>query len=65
MPYFFMFLIILIIGIIIFGIFKRRSLPSNNYTPFDDIIEGKIASSKQETPIQDTKHQIKYEEINK
>ena len=65
MPYLFMFIIILSIGFIIFRIFKRNSLPSNNYTPFDNIIEGKNKNPKQNTPIQDTKHQIEYEEINK
>lgn len=65
MPYLFMLIIISIIGFLIFRIFKRNSLPLNNYTPFDHIIEGKIENSKQNIPLQDTKHQIEYEEINK
>ncbi len=60
----FMSILILSVGIMIFRIIKRKSLPSNQYTPFDNMIEGKGEITKQDTPTQDTKHQINYDEMD-
>jgi hypothetical protein len=54
--------IIALIGYICFRMFKRKSTPSTSYTPFDEITMGKKFDVKQDAPIQDTKHQIPYEE---
>ncbi|MFB7303211.1 hypothetical protein [Heyndrickxia sporothermodurans] len=41
MVYLFIFFIVLIVGMIIVKAMRKRKLPSNRYTPFDDIISGK------------------------
>jgi hypothetical protein len=42
--------------------FKRKSTPSNRYTPFDEITMGNKIDVKHDAPIHDTKHHIQYEE---
>jgi hypothetical protein len=37
---------------------KKKSRPSNRYTPFDDIAMGIKDDIKQDNPIQDTKHHL-------
>ncbi|WP_239582787.1 DUF3951 domain-containing protein [Bacillus tianshenii] len=39
--YFFIGFIVLAVGFAIFKVIRKRKLPSNNYTPFDDITMGK------------------------
>lgn len=41
---------------------KKKSTPSNKYTPFDDITMGIKGDIKQDSLIQVTKHNIAYEE---
>ncbi|KQL52630.1 hypothetical protein AN964_03180 [Heyndrickxia shackletonii] len=62
MGYFFILIIIVVIGVVCFRFFKRKSAPSNQYTPYDDITVGKKIEIKRDSPLHDTKHQIEYEE---
>jgi hypothetical protein len=62
MEYVFALFIISIIGFVFYRMIKRQSKPSNRYTPYDDITSGIKVDSKQDSPVQDTKHQIEYEE---
>ncbi|WP_180994139.1 DUF3951 domain-containing protein [Bacillus sp. Marseille-P3661] len=55
-------LIIAVIGYICYRMFKRKSIPSNRYTPFDEITMSNKNDVNQDAPIQDTKHHIQYEE---
>lgn len=41
MAYFFIAFVVLAVGFSIFKAVRKRKLPSNNYTPFDDITMGK------------------------
>ncbi|WP_223701758.1 hypothetical protein [Sutcliffiella deserti] len=41
MAYFFIGFVVLVVGFSIFKAIRKRKLPSNNYTPFDDITMGK------------------------
>lgn len=54
--------IIAVIGCVCYRMFKRKSTPSNRYTPFDEITMGDKIDVNQDAPIQDTKHHIRYEE---
>ncbi|MFC4557626.1 DUF3951 domain-containing protein [Virgibacillus kekensis] len=54
--------IVLIVGLVCFRIFKKKSISSNSYTPYDDITMGVKDGVNRGTPIHDTKHTIKYEE---
>lgn len=62
MEYFSTFFIISIIGYICYRMFKRKSIPSNRYTPFDEVNLGNKIDVKRDAPIKDTKHHIEYEE---
>lgn len=42
MGYIFMFIVLFVVFYIIFKIIRSGNLPSNNYTPFDDLVEGKV-----------------------
>lgn len=42
--------------------FTTKRIPSNRYTPFDDLMNGTKTDIKQEKSIQDTKHETEYEE---
>lgn len=44
---------------------KKKSTPSNLYTPYDDITMGNKIDVKQVNPLEDTKHVVKYEEKTK
>lgn len=41
MAYFIIAIIVFAVGFSIFKALRKRKLPSNNYTPFDDITMGK------------------------
>lgn len=41
MAYFFIGFVVLVVGFSIIKAIRKRKLPSNNYTPFDDITMGK------------------------
>ncbi|MGM0837994.1 MAG: hypothetical protein ACQEV7_17800 [Bacillota bacterium] len=41
MAYLFIAFLVLAVGYSIFKAIRKRKLPSNNYTPFDDITMGK------------------------
>ncbi|MED4456340.1 DUF3951 domain-containing protein [Metabacillus fastidiosus] len=41
MAYLFIAIVVLTIAYIVFKAIKKRKLPSNEYTPFDDITSGK------------------------
>lgn len=45
-----------------YKMFKTSRVPSNRYTPFDDLMNGIKTDCKQEKRIQDTKHETEYEE---
>lgn len=60
--YVFTLFIIVVIGFVCYRIFKGKSAPSNQYTPYDDITVGKKVDIKRDSPLHDTKHQIQYEE---
>ena len=54
---------IAVISFICWRMMKRKSTPSNRYTPYDDFTVGiKGDVRQQDNPIQDTKHHIQYEE---
>ncbi len=57
--------LIIVVGIITYRIIKKKSLPSNKYTPYDDITMGTKSDRTYPDPIQDTKHHIEYEERKK
>jgi hypothetical protein len=62
MSYVYTVFIIFVIGFIVYRMIKKKSTPSNRYTPYDDITMGIKGDIRQDNPIQDTKHQIVYEE---
>ncbi|SES10800.1 hypothetical protein [Psychrobacillus sp. OK032] len=45
-----------------YKMFTTKRIPSNRYTPFDDLMNGTKTDIKQEKSIQDTKHETEYEE---
>ncbi|MEH7121894.1 hypothetical protein V7127_01470 [Bacillus sp. JJ1773] len=47
MAYVFSAIIVLAVVLMIFKVIRNRKLPSNNYTPFDDIAEGKSGEDKE------------------
>ncbi|WP_433747599.1 DUF3951 domain-containing protein [Falsibacillus pallidus] len=53
--------IIAVIVFIFYRISRKKSAPSNHYTPYDHITMG-TNDSQQNTPIQDTKHHVPFEE---
>jgi hypothetical protein len=58
---------IIIPFIIVYKIFKKKKLPNNEYTPYDDILLGRTRREGYTKEIiqSDQKHEIKYEEILK
>jgi Protein of unknown function (DUF3951) len=62
MAYIYTLLVISVIGFVIYRLIKKKSTPSNRYTPYDDIIMGKKIEVKRESPTEDSKHVIQYEE---
>lgn len=55
--------VITVVGFVCYRMIKKKSPPSNRYTPYDDITMGiKGDVRQQDNPIQDTKHHIQYEE---
>ncbi|MGE7602430.1 DUF3951 domain-containing protein [Peribacillus sp. NPDC097675] len=54
--------VISIIGLVCYRMIKKKSTPSYRYTPYDDITMGIKENIKRDSPIQDTKHYIAYEE---
>jgi len=60
--YVFTLFIMVVLGFICYRIFKGKSVPSNQYTPYDDITVGKKVDIKRVNPLHDTKHEIQYEE---
>ncbi|WP_156324621.1 FeoB-associated Cys-rich membrane protein [Bacillus sp. FJAT-27245] len=42
MAYLFIAIVVLVVGTVIFKMIRNRKLPSNNYTPFDDLTTGKV-----------------------
>ncbi|RDI37221.1 DUF3951 domain-containing protein [Falsibacillus pallidus] len=53
--------IIAVIVFIFYRISKKKSTPSNRYTPYDNITMG-TNGSQENTPIHDTKHHVPFEE---
>ncbi len=47
MAYIFSAIIVVAVVLMIIKIIRKRKLPSNNYTPFDDITEGKTGNDKE------------------
>ncbi|WP_099353203.1 DUF3951 domain-containing protein [Fredinandcohnia onubensis] len=62
MAYIYTLFVISVIGFIIYRTIKKKSTPSNRYTPYDDITMGKKIEVKQDSPLEDSKHVIQYEE---
>ncbi|MFJ7972426.1 hypothetical protein [Psychrobacillus sp. NPDC096389] len=58
----FAFIYLLLFLFVVYKMFKIKRIPSNRYTPFDDIMTGNNPDIKQEKRIQDTKHETEYEE---
>jgi hypothetical protein len=59
------FMYIVIPFIIVFKIFKRKKLPNNEYTPYDDILLGRSRREAYTKDMlqDDLKHEIQYEEV--
>ncbi|QDP41113.1 hypothetical protein [Radiobacillus deserti] len=56
-------LVVALVVYIGFRIVKKKSLPSNEYTPYDNIVMGRKENIRPELiPYEDTKHVIRYEE---
>ncbi|MRX53061.1 hypothetical protein HMPREF3291_11375 [Bacillus sp. HMSC76G11] len=57
-----------ILGVIAFSLYKiirkNRKLPSNEFTPVNDIDNGLVRHYSKEIPISETKHEAPYEEKN-
>ncbi|MCM3732626.1 hypothetical protein M3196_13215 [Fictibacillus nanhaiensis] len=51
-----------VFGIILYRIIFKRKMPSNKYTPYDDITMGRQIDVMKDQPIYDTKHEIEYKE---
>ncbi|MBE4909883.1 hypothetical protein IMZ08_17750 [Bacillus luteolus] len=62
MAYVYSLFVISIIGFKIYRMLKKDSTPSNRYTPYDDITMGNKIDVKRDSPIEDSKHIIQYEE---
>ncbi|WP_347941093.1 DUF3951 domain-containing protein [Peribacillus simplex] len=62
MAYVYTLFVISAIGFVCYRLLKKKSTPSNRYTPYDDITMGIKGDDIQDNPIQDTKHPIQYEE---
>lgn len=62
MAYIYTLFITSVIGFVIYWMIRKKTAPTNRYTPYDDITLGTKIDLKQNTPIQDTKHLIQYEE---
>ena len=62
MDYVYPIFIISVIGYICYRMFKKKSTPSNRYTPYDDITMGNKIDIRRDSPIRDTKHLIEYED---
>ncbi|WP_170169121.1 hypothetical protein [Mesobacillus subterraneus] len=46
MGYIFLFFVIAVVFYSIFKMIRSGKMPSNHYTPFDDLTEGKVPESK-------------------
>ena len=62
MAYVYTLFVILVIGYVVYRIYKKNSSSSNRYTPYDDITMGNKTDVKRDGPIEDTKHIIQYDE---
>ncbi|MFE1245036.1 DUF3951 domain-containing protein [Fictibacillus sp. NPDC058756] len=51
-----------VFGLILYRIIVKRKMPSNKYTPYDDITMGRQIDVMKDQPIYDTKHKIEYRE---
>lgn len=51
-----------VFGFIIYRIIKKRTMPTNRYTPYDDITMGRKIDVMHDKPIYDSKHVIEYRE---
>lgn len=61
MVYVYILFIIAVIGFVCYRMIKKKSAPSNRYTPYDDVTLG-MKDDNQDYPLKDTKHHIPYEE---
>ncbi|MFE8696788.1 DUF3951 domain-containing protein [Cytobacillus sp. FJAT-53684] len=62
MAYIYTLFIIAVIVYACYRVFKKKSAPSNRYTPYDEITMSNKIDVNQGLPIQDTKHNSEYEE---
>ncbi|RZT23500.1 hypothetical protein [Fictibacillus sp. BK138] len=51
-----------VFGLIFYRIIFKRKMPSNKYTPYDDITMGRHIDVMKDQPLYDTKHEIEYRE---
>ena len=51
-----------VFGLILYRILFKRKMPSNKYTPYDDITMGRQINVMKDQPVYDTKHAIEYTE---
>jgi hypothetical protein len=54
------FLIVLLVSFTLFKLFRNNSLPSNTYTPYDEIMYGVTEHPTDEAIKEDTKHERQY-----
>ncbi|MGM0878335.1 MAG: hypothetical protein ACQEWV_27435 [Bacillota bacterium] len=63
------FVLALIIGVIIFSLFrmfkKNKSTPSNQYTPIDDINNGLVRNNSSDPQKIESRNEMPYEEVDK
>ncbi|MGM7702826.1 hypothetical protein ACSVDE_13945 [Pseudalkalibacillus sp. Hm43] len=53
---------VIIPAMIIYKMFRRKKLPNNEYTPYDDMLSGRVSFDRQKIS-EDNKHQVRYAEI--
>ena len=59
------FLFFVCITYIVYRMLKNKKIPTNNYTPFDDLVNGNKPDENQEKILVDSKHETDYEEKTK
>lgn len=58
MEYIFLFFLIALIAFVTIRGLKNKGFPSNNYTPFDDLVNGKTEDTNHHVHYQDSKKEI-------
>lgn len=53
---------VIIPAFIVNKMIRRKKLPNNEYTPYDDILAGRVSFNRNKI-IEDNKHQVRYVEV--